>query len=511
MANGASQTISGIPTGRVCSVTETAPAAIAGYTWATPVYTPATIPIATNAGTFEIVVTNSISRDMGFFKITKVFDPLTSGFTGTFSVVYKCGTADAQTVILAAGVTSAALGPFATGTSCAVTEPVLPTAPTGWTFGTPVVETSPVTIVKNLATDVLPVITVTNSISQDMGFFKITKSTTNPDEASLPAAFTGTYDCGTGYTGDWSVASGASQTISGVPTGSVCSVSEDALAAIAGYSWAAPVYSPATVTIDTNAGTFEIGVTNSISRDVGSFKVTKSTTNPDGATLPATFTGTYDCGTGYTGSWSVADGASQTISGIPTGNTCSVSETAPAAIDGYSWAAPVYTPATVTIDTNAGTFEIVVTNSISKDQDRGSFKVTKSTTNPDGATLPAAFTGTYDCGTGYTGDWSVANGGSQTIEGIPTGNTCSVTEDALATIDGYTWATPVYSQETITISTKARTFEIVVTNSISRDRGRLPNAGTTVPLAGLLAAIGLVSAGLILMGASRFNRRGRKS
>ena len=152
-----------------------------------------------------------------------------------------------------------------------------------------------------------------------------------------------------------------------------------------------------------------------------------------------------------------------------------------------------------------------MTNSISRDQARGSFKVSKSTTNPDAATLPAAFTGTYDCGTGYTGSWSVADGGSQTIYGIPTGYTCSVTEDALATIDGYSWATPVYTPATITISTKARTFEIVVTNSISRDRGTLPNAGTTVPLAGLLAAIGLVSAGLILMGASRFNRRGRKS
>ena len=119
----------------------------------------------------------------------------------------------------------------------------------------------------------------------------------------------------------------------------------------------------------------------------------------------------------------------------------------------------------------------------------------------------------YDCGNGYTGSWSVAGGGSQTIYGIPTGSVCSVTEDALATIDGYTWATPVYTPATITISTKARTFEIVVTNSISKDRDNrpLPNAGTTVPLAGLLAAIGLVSAGLILMGASRFNRRGRKS
>ena len=87
----------------------------------------------------------------GSLQITKVFDP--SGFAGTFSVGYQSGTAEAQTVILAAGHTSAALGPFATGTSCTVSEPVLPMAPSGWTFGTPLVETSPVTIVKNLPTD----------------------------------------------------------------------------------------------------------------------------------------------------------------------------------------------------------------------------------------------------------------------------------------------------------------------------------------------------------------------
>ena len=65
-------------------------------------------------------------------------------------------------------------------------------------------------------------------------------------------------------------------------------------------------------------------------------------------------------------------------------------------------------------------------------------KITKYTSNPDGATLPT-FTGTYDCGIGYTGTWSVADGGSQTVSGIPTGNVCTVTEDALAPIDGYTW------------------------------------------------------------------------
>ncbi len=52
-----------------------------------------------------------------------------------------------MTVNLAAGA-STTVGPFDTGTSCTVSEPVLPTAPTGWTFGAPVIATSPATIVK---------------------------------------------------------------------------------------------------------------------------------------------------------------------------------------------------------------------------------------------------------------------------------------------------------------------------------------------------------------------------
>jgi uncharacterized repeat protein (TIGR01451 family) len=38
----------------------------------------------------------------------------------------------------------------------------------------------------------------------------------------------------------------------------------------------------------------------------------------------------------------------------------------------------------------------------------------------------------------------------------------------------------------------------------------LPNTGATIPLTGLLVAIGIVAAGVILLGASRFNPRGRK-
>ncbi len=218
----------------------------------------------------------------------------------------------------------------------------------------------------------------------------------NPDGATLPAAFTGTYDCGTGYTGNFSVAAGASQTISGIPTGNVCSVVETAPVPITGYTWGPITYTPTSIEISTKGGTFEIVVGNSITRDLGNFKITKSVSNPDGATLPAAFTGTYDCGTGYTGNFSVAAGASQTISGIPTGNVCSVVETAPVPITGYTWGPITYTPTSIEISTKGGTFEIVVGNSITRDL--GNFKITKSVSNPDGATLPAAFTGTYDCG-----------------------------------------------------------------------------------------------------------------
>src|SRR6185503_13917357 len=128
-------------------------------------------------------------------------------------------------------------------------------------------------------------------------------------------------------------------------------------------------------------------------------KITKSTTNPDGATLPAAFTGTYNCGTGYAGTFSVANGASQTVTGIPTGNVCSVVETAPAAISGYTWGAITYTPATIQISTKSQTFEIVVGNSITRD--RGNLKIIKSVVG-----APAGFTGSFSvdvsCGAGGT-------------------------------------------------------------------------------------------------------------
>ena len=76
-----------------------------------------------------VSVTNSISRDMGYLKISKVFDPLTSGFTGDFLIVYNCGAGDVTVNLAAGGFDDS--WPVRTGTSCTVSEPVLPTPPTG--------------------------------------------------------------------------------------------------------------------------------------------------------------------------------------------------------------------------------------------------------------------------------------------------------------------------------------------------------------------------------------------
>ena len=60
-----------------------------GWTFGTPTLsdsqaptTDGTVVITTKDATYEVIVTNTISRDLGSLKISKVFDPLTSGFVG---------------------------------------------------------------------------------------------------------------------------------------------------------------------------------------------------------------------------------------------------------------------------------------------------------------------------------------------------------------------------------------------------------------------------------------------
>ena len=109
--------------------------------------------------------------------------------------------------------------------------------------------------------------------------------------------------------------------------------------------------------IVTIADTSELTVTtnNALTRDTGTLTIKKTLSNPDGAVVPSSFTVNYDCGTGYTGSRSVSTSTPATVTGIPTGNSCTVTEVAPAAIGGFTWAAPTYSPSSIVINSTSGT------------------------------------------------------------------------------------------------------------------------------------------------------------
>jgi hypothetical protein len=202
---------------------------------------------------------------------------------------------------------------------------------------------------------------------------------------------------------------------------------------------------------------------NTLTRDTGTLTIKKTLSNPDGAAVPTSYSVSYNCGVGFTGTRTISPSTPGTVTGIPTGNTCSVSETTPAAITGYTWAAPTYSAQPVTITTAGAT--ITVNNAITRD--RGTLTMKKTLSNPDGATVPASYSVSYNCGAGFTGSRSVSTSTPATVTGIPTGNTCSVSEAALAPIAGFAWAAPTYSAQPVTITTAGAT--ITVNNSIVRD------------------------------------------
>ncbi|MCB0898108.1 MAG: DUF11 domain-containing protein [Actinobacteria bacterium] len=117
--------------------------------------------------------TVSNTRDTGTLKLTKLFDPKDSGFTGKFTIGYDCvGTTKDGSVQLGAGESATITG-VPTG-DCTISENSLPTAPANWTFGTPTFDplNKTVTVVKDATREGK----VTNTITRDTGRLKLVKN-----------------------------------------------------------------------------------------------------------------------------------------------------------------------------------------------------------------------------------------------------------------------------------------------------------------------------------------------
>lgn len=248
-------TILGLPSGSNFTTTPGNPAS-GSFSWTPP-----------SAGTFILTLlaqdqsglgatprsvtidVSSIGPTLGSLTISKVFDPLTSGVTRTFPIDWSCDNATSGTVDLAGG-DSATIPDIPVGTVCTVSE-VKPTgAPGGWYYGYPTVTGSPATITAGAPAAV----TVTNSIMRHTSSLKVVKKVTG-----APAGYSGSFNVHVVCTGDGGTydrtiyyRTPGSVTITGIPTRSLCMVSEPTLPkAPAGYKWGTPSFmgNPAVITL----------------------------------------------------------------------------------------------------------------------------------------------------------------------------------------------------------------------------------------------------------------------
>ena len=436
-------------------------------------------------------------KDQGYLKISKIFDPKTSGFSGNFTIQYNCGAGD-QTVQLAAGA-STTVGPFDAGTNCTVSEPTVPTAPTGWAFGSPTLNPSngQVTIVKGNQASAVTV-TVTNTITRNTGSLKI-KKIFDAGSSGFGGTFAINYDCndGTAHDGTANLAAGGETTITGIPTGTLCTVTEPSTPTPpAGWTFGTPTLSDnqaptddGKVTINDKDATYTVEVTNTITRNTGSLKI-KKIFDAGSSGFGGTFAINYDCndGTAHDGTANLAAGGETTITGIPTGTLCTVTEpSTPTPPAGWTFGTPTLSDnqaptddGKVTINDKDATYTVEVTNTITRNT--GSLKI-KKIFDAGSSGFGGTFAINYDCndGTAHDGTANLAAGGETTIIGIPTGTQCTVTEPSTPTPPtGWTFGTPTLSDNQaptddgkVTINDKDATYTVEVTNTITRDHGSL--------------------------------------
>lgn len=269
--------------------------------------------------------------------------------------------------------------------------------------------------------------------------------------------FTVDYTCGTGFSGSVTVTSSSPASVSNIPNGTSCTVSEPTSQLTASkladtsYSWdvsgsgaVSPSASQTIVTGQTKVFT----VTNKTTRNYGGITITKqlaggiSTSNlVSGATFTGTWVCEYPVGTSIAaGTWTVTGTGAATLTAtqgslaqIPLTSKCAATENQPTdslfTDASYSWASSAVAVVNATVGANAPA-AFTVTNT----GQRSSLKLVKSVTNSNGGTLVGNdWSGKLRAG-GYTFD-------NQQVRNVAAG-AYLLSEDAVA---GYKPGTPAFS------------------------------------------------------------------
>ena len=180
---------------------------------------------------------------------------------------------------------------------------------------------------------------------------------------------------------------------------------------------------------------------------------------------PATTFGiTLDCAEdAFDQTLELAGSETATVTALPVGTTCSVSETfVPPPLPGFTYGPPVITPSSFTVDAEGQAIAVTVDNPISRQS--GGLTIRKRVEGIDGYVPRSVFDFTLDCDDdAFDRTFSLANEEVFTVEGVPVGTVCDITEIALPDPAlGFVWGPPFSA--TVTITDGTQPLEVAAVN-----------------------------------------------
>ena len=164
LKDGGSNILTDIPEGSICSVTEPSlPSPPVSYVYGLPNISPSSVTVS-SAAPSAINVTNTLTWKTGNLKVTKQVTDKPAGFTSpTYSIVVDCSDNTFDKTLLLKDGGSEIISGIPENTTCTVSEPTIPSAPTDYTYVTPAISpTGAISILANQTMDV----TVTNKLEQ---------------------------------------------------------------------------------------------------------------------------------------------------------------------------------------------------------------------------------------------------------------------------------------------------------------------------------------------------------
>ena len=483
--------------GTECKVTREANADIADYgIAATGLNTAVTIAEGKAASNIA-AVTNTYTKQAGTFQVKKVVaDPKPADAPASVKLFYQCNADSVDGAVKANTDTELTANTdgtpvdgasFPVGTECKVTREA-DEAVVDHTVKADGLNTA-VTLKEGKVAD--NIATVTNTYIQKIGTFQMKKLINAPaDDAAFvaPKTVKFTYTCNADSV-DKTVKAGVATEVSvpvgdtpvdgsEFPVGTKCTVAQESEHAVAGYnSVPAGLAQPVTITEGKVANNIAT-VTNTYTKQVGSFSVTKVVNadhtiidlNPDHE-YSFNYVCTKDGAEVAKGELKVNGDNTVKSPDIPVGASCTVTEdeaSAREAVDNAVLDVKVSGPAVITEN---NTTPVTVTNKYTRAT--SSFTVKKKVEGlPDPGSKEFSFL--YECVYGEdvkADEIKVKGNGETTVEDVPAGSECTVTENVdAAKQDGYTLVVDNVEQK---FDQGTQPTTMLFTNVYTKDTGSL--------------------------------------